>query len=134
MANAMARVQVDGSLFLVALPAAPKMRQSDDGSPAVQVFNSVTAEAMAVISLTEVSDGRAQVIKITVPESQVPQGAVPGTQVRPVGLVCSPWGTPGFNGQINTGLSYRAERIELHTAPAPASAGQAQPKGSEAQK
>lgn len=145
MANASARVQVDGSLYLVAVQQMPKMRQDGDG-PAAQVFNSVTGEAMAVISLTEVFEGRAQVIKITVPESQVPDGAVPGAVVRPVGLVCSPWGNAGFNGQVNTGLSYRAERIELlragaavpvavpASAAAAASAGESRAKGAEVNK
>lgn len=122
MANTMARVQVDGSLFMVAVPSTPKMRQGEDGT-VTQVFNSVTAEAMAVISLTEVFEGRAQVIKVTVPASQVAEGAQTGALVRPVGLVCSPWGMPGIGGQVNTGLSFRADRIELAAAsPVPSSA------------
>ncbi len=141
MATQMARVQVDGSLFMVAVPSTQKLRQNDDGSVS-EVFNSVTAEAVMVITLTEVFEGRAQVLKISVPASQVPESAVPGTVVRPVGLVCSPWGMPGFNGQVNTGLSYRAERIELVAAPAAAlagasagsSAGESRGKGAEAQK
>ncbi|MFI1096312.1 hypothetical protein [Streptomyces sp. NPDC020917] len=131
----MARVHVDGSLYLVAVSKAPKMRQDEKGN-AEQVFNSATGEAMSVISLTEVFEGRAQVIKISVPESQVPETAVPGTVVRPVGLVCSPWGMAGMGNQINTGLSYRAERIDLAAAsvpaPAPVTAGETRSK--EAQK
>jgi len=136
----MARVHVDGSLYLVAVSKTPKMRTDESGN-AEQVFNSATGEAMAVISLTEVFEGRAQVIKISVPASQVPETAVPGTVVRPVGLVCSPWGMAGMGSQINTGLSYRAERIDLAaTIPAPAApaaaatAGETRVKGSEASK
>jgi hypothetical protein len=108
-----ARVQVEGSQWMVAVQAMPKMRQPDDGKGVpVQVFNSTTGEAMSVISLVEMFQDRAQVIKITVPTSGVPEGLTAGAQVVPVGLICSPWANK-FGEQVNSGLSYRAESVGL---------------------
>ncbi len=108
-----ARVQVEGSQWMVAVAPMPKMRQPDDGKGApVQVFNSVTGEAMSVVSLVEMFEDRAQVIKITVPSSGIPEGLAAGALVVPVGLVCSPWANK-FGEQVNSGLSYRAEGLEL---------------------
>ncbi len=107
-----ARVQVDGAQWMVAVASAPKMRQSEDGKGApVQVFNSVTGEAMSVVSLVEMFADRAQVIKITIPTSGIPEGLANGTLVVPVGLVCSPWANR-FGEQINSGLSYRADALK----------------------
>ncbi len=108
-----ARVQVDGAQWMVAVAPAPKMRQPEDGKGVpVQAFNSVTGELMSVVSLVEMLGDRAQVIKITVPTSGIPEGLTTGALVVPVGLVCSPWANK-FGEQVSSGLSYRADALKI---------------------
>jgi hypothetical protein len=65
-----------------------------------------------IVNLVESLDGRAQVIKVTIPESGVPEGLAPGSAVKPLGMIASPWAN-SFGDQVNSGLSYRAEGLEV---------------------
>ncbi|NEA59405.1 hypothetical protein G3I60_35915 [Streptomyces sp. SID13666] len=113
MARAFAKVDTAGSLFMVAVVAVDKLKETAEGMPPERAFDRMSGEALSVVNLVETFEGRAQILKITVPESQLPKGMAPGSVVRPVGLVASPWGMPGMGGQVNVGLSYRAEGLEL---------------------
>ncbi|MFJ5025818.1 hypothetical protein ACIQAM_32895 [Streptomyces goshikiensis] len=57
-------------------------------------------------------DGRAEIMKITVPQSGLATGLKPGAMVRPVDLFATPWARI-FNGQLSDGVAYRAARLEL---------------------
>ncbi|MFC8831422.1 hypothetical protein ACFT9I_39495 [Streptomyces sp. NPDC057137] len=62
-------------------------------------------------------DGRAEVLKITVPETGLAAGLKPGVMVRPVELFATPWARI-FNGQLSDGVAYRAALLELVTVEA----------------
>ncbi|WP_316741018.1 hypothetical protein [Streptomyces sp. MK7] len=62
-------------------------------------------------------DGRAEALKITVPETGLAAGLKPGVMVRPVELFATPWARI-FNGRLSDGVAYRAARLELVAAEA----------------
>ena len=61
---------------------------------------------------------RAEAMKITVPETGLPNGLKPGVPVMPVELFATPWARI-FNGQLSDGIAYRAERLDLVGGAAP---------------
>ncbi len=65
----------------------------------------------------QMSEGRAEILKITVPESGLPAGLAPGVTVRPVDLIATPWARI-FNGSLSDGVAYRVTRLELVQIPA----------------
>ena len=119
MAKASVLVDTARSTYMVVMPPIEKM-QGDNDAPKVRAFDRETGEGLSVVTLAETFGDRAQVIKVTVPESQIPAGVMPGTQVRPMDMVASVWANKGFGDQVNSGLSYRAKSLEL--APVPAAA------------
>ncbi|MEV6314272.1 hypothetical protein [Streptomyces sp. NPDC051776] len=112
MAKASVLVNTDLSTYMVVMPPVDKMQGADD-APKVRAFDRETAEVLSVITLAETFKDRAQVIKVTVPESQIPEAITPGMQVRPVEMIASVWANKGFGDQVNSGLSYRAKALEL---------------------
>ncbi|MFF3848617.1 hypothetical protein [Streptomyces sp. NPDC002328] len=64
-------------------------------------------------------EDRAEALKITVPETGLPNGLKPGLPVMPVELFATPWARI-FNGQLSDGIAYRADRVDLVGGPAPA--------------
>ncbi|MFJ5593216.1 hypothetical protein ACIQCG_26130 [Streptomyces noursei] len=87
-----------------------------------------TGEVLKTVSLLEMLNGSADVLKVTVPASQVPEDLELGTNVRPVGLVAIPWVQSRGNGQLSEGIAYRAAAIERcapASAPTPAPASSA---------
>ncbi|MCZ4117799.1 hypothetical protein [Streptomyces sp. H39-S7] len=113
MARAFAKVDTAGSMFMVAVAAVDKLKDTAEGMPPERAFDRMSGEALSVVNLVEMFDGRAQILKITVPASQIPDKLAPGAVVRPMGLIASPWGMAGMGGAVNVGLSYRAEGLEL---------------------
>ncbi|OKI49090.1 SCO3933 family regulatory protein [Streptomyces sp. MJM1172] len=71
-----------------------------------------TGESLYTVTVMLMEDGRAEVLKITVPQSGLTAGLKPGTMVRPVDLFATPWARI-FNGQLSDGVAYRAARLEL---------------------
>ena len=57
-------------------------------------------------------EGRAEIMKITVAKSGLPDGLKPGVSVRPVDLFATPWARI-FNGQLSDGVAYRTASLEL---------------------
>jgi hypothetical protein len=76
-----------------------------------------TGESLYTVTVMLMEDGRAEVLKITVPESGLAAGLKPGVMVRPVELFATPWARI-FNGQLSDGIAYRATRLELIAAEA----------------
>ncbi|GGO86498.1 SCO3933 family regulatory protein [Wenjunlia tyrosinilytica] len=109
MAKPFARVDVSESLFMIATLPVPKVKNQETGEVAT---DRATGAAMYIVNLLETSGGQAQVLKITVAEPGLPEGLAPGMTVRPVKLIASPWANV-FGDQVNSGLSYRAEGLEL---------------------
>ncbi|MEW2083929.1 MULTISPECIES: hypothetical protein [unclassified Streptomyces] len=77
-----------------------------------------TGVKLYTITLFFMEDERAEALKITVPETGLPNGLRPGVPVMPVELFATPWARI-FNGQLSDGIAYRAASLEL-TAPAAA--------------
>ncbi|MFJ7193612.1 SCO3933 family regulatory protein [Streptomyces bacillaris] len=71
-----------------------------------------TGESLYTVTVMLMEDGRAEIMKITVPESGLAAGLKPGAVVRPVELFATPWARI-FNGQLSDGVAYRAARLEL---------------------
>ncbi|MFE0858223.1 SCO3933 family regulatory protein [Streptomyces mutabilis] len=76
-----------------------------------------TGQSLYTVTVMLMEDGRAEVLKITVPESGLAAGLKPGVMVRPVELFATPWARI-FNGQLSDGVAYRAARLELVAAEA----------------
>lgn len=107
---AMSPIQKDirQSSFLLVTPAAPKVRDPQTGEVAT---HRETGETLYTVGVVEMQDGRADVLKITIPESGLPKGLTQGAPVRPVKLIALPWARI-FNGQLSDGIAYRADALE----------------------
>ncbi|MGA5584408.1 hypothetical protein ACPCIY_25355 [Streptomyces thermodiastaticus] len=71
-----------------------------------------TGAKLFTVTLFFMEDDRAEAMKITVPETGLPNGLKPGMPVMPVELFATPWARI-FNGQLSDGIAYRAERLDL---------------------
>ncbi|BBB00176.1 putative replication activator protein [Actinacidiphila reveromycinica] len=76
-----------------------------------------TGASLYTVTVMLMQDGRAEVLKITVPETGLAAGLKPGVMVRPMELFATPW-VRIFNGQVSDGVAYRAARLELVTVEA----------------
>jgi hypothetical protein len=76
-----------------------------------------TGASLYTVTVMLWEDGRAEVLKITIPETGLEAGLKPGAMVRPVELFATPWARI-FNGQLSDGIAYRATRLELVAAEA----------------
>ncbi|WP_435885717.1 SCO3933 family regulatory protein [Streptomyces subrutilus] len=71
-----------------------------------------TGDSLYTVTVMLMEDGRAEIMKITVPQPGLVAGLKPGAMVRPVDLFATPWARI-FNGQLSDGVAYRAARLEL---------------------
>ncbi|MFE7129753.1 hypothetical protein ACFVIM_02735 [Streptomyces sp. NPDC057638] len=101
-------MDITASSFMVVTPSAPKIKNQETGEIAT---HRETGETLHTISVVEMADGRADVLKLTIRATGVPEGLAPGTPVRPVGLVAIPWARL-FNGQLSDGVAYRADALK----------------------
>ncbi|ONK12600.1 hypothetical protein [Streptomyces sp. MP131-18] len=99
---------ISQSSCLLVTPAAPKVKDPQTGEIAT---HRETGETLYTVGVVEMLAGRADVLKITVPESGLSDGLAQGAPVRPVGLIALPWARI-FNGQLSDGIAYRAEAVE----------------------
>ncbi|MGW2366891.1 SCO3933 family regulatory protein [Streptomyces sp. NPDC001667] len=90
------------------LPA-PKIKDPATGEIAT---DRDSGESLYTVTVMLMEDGRADVMKITVPASGLPEGLQPGRALRPVDLVATPWARI-FNGSLSDGVAYRASSLEL---------------------
>lgn len=107
-------VATRNKVYMLALLTEPKIN-GQTGEPATDY---TTGELLLLVSVLQTSEGKAEVVKMAVPESGVPEGLAVGTYVRPVGLVATPWARVNNNGQLAEGIAYRATAIEVSSAPA----------------
>ncbi|MDH6434808.1 hypothetical protein M2158_003285 [Streptomyces sp. SAI-144] len=97
------------------LPSAVCIAGTD---PALKIKDQQTGEVATdretgyTVTVMLMEEGRAEVLKITVPETGLAAGLKPGAMVRPVELFATPWARI-FNGQLSDGVAYRAARLEL---------------------
>ncbi|MGW6459000.1 SCO3933 family regulatory protein [Streptomyces sp. NPDC055078] len=71
-----------------------------------------TGAKLYTVTLFFMEDDRAEALKITVPETGLPNGLKPGMPVMPVELFATPWARI-FNGSLSDGVAYRADRLDL---------------------
>ncbi|MEU8454883.1 SCO3933 family regulatory protein [Streptomyces griseoaurantiacus] len=115
----MARIRVGllpSSSFMVGTLPVPKYADAEKTKFAV---DRETGEKLYTITLFFMEDDRAEALKVSVPESGLPNGLKPGVPVMPVELFATPWARM-FNGQLSDGVAYRAERVDLIGGLAPA--------------
>ncbi|GAA2579159.1 MULTISPECIES: SCO3933 family regulatory protein [Streptomyces] len=113
----MARIPVlvkPTDIYITGTGNTPKIKNPETGEIAT---DRDTGEVLHTVTVMQMSDGRAEILKITVPESGVPAGLLPGVMVRPVDLIATPWARI-FNGSLSDGVAYRVTRLELVQAPA----------------
>lgn len=114
----MARIRVGllpSASFMVGNLPVPKYADAEKTQFAV---DRETGAKLFVVTLFFMEDDRAEAMKITVPETGLPNGLKPGTPVMPVELFATPWARI-FNGQLSDGIAYRAERLDLVGGAAP---------------
>ncbi|WP_326597867.1 SCO3933 family regulatory protein [Streptomyces sp. NBC_01803] len=99
---------ISQSTFLLVTPAAPKIKDPQTGEVAT---HRDTGETLYTVGVVEMLDGRADVLKITIPQSGLAEGLAQSAAVRPVRLVALPWARI-FNGQLSDGVAYRADALE----------------------
>ncbi|NED34862.1 hypothetical protein [Streptomyces sp. SID8499] len=117
----MARIRVGllpSASFIVGTLPVPKYADAEKTQFAV---DRETGAKLCTITLFFMEEDRAEAMKITVPETGLPDGLKPGVPVMPVELFATPWARI-FNGQLSDGIAYRADRLDLL---APASAADA---------
>ncbi|MEU9603997.1 hypothetical protein [Streptomyces sp. NPDC048057] len=108
----MARIRVGllpTSAFMVGTLPVPKYADQEKTQFAV---DRETGAKLYTITLFFMEEDRADAMKITVPETGLPNGLKPGLPVRPVELFATPWARI-FNGQLSDGIAYRVDRLDL---------------------
>lgn len=115
---AMTRIRVGllpSTVFMAGTEATLKIK---DPQTAEIATDRETGEHLYTVTGMLMEDGRAEVLKITVAESGIPQGLKPGVMLRPLELFATPWARV-FNGSLSDGVAYRAGRLELVAPVAP---------------
>ncbi|PIM70508.1 hypothetical protein CTU88_18225 [Streptomyces sp. JV178] len=108
----MARIRVGllpTASFMVGTLPVPKYADAEKTQFAV---DRETGAKLMTITLFFMEEDRAEALKITVPETGLPNGLKPGLPVMPVELFATPWARI-FNGQLSDGIAYRADRLDL---------------------
>ncbi|MFE9699466.1 hypothetical protein [Streptomyces sp. NPDC006270] len=100
--------------YITGTGGAPKIKNPETGEIAT---DRDTGETLYTVTVMQMSEGRAEMLKITVPESGLPAGLAPGVMVRPVDLIATPWARI-FNGSLSDGVAYRVTRLKLVQIPA----------------
>ncbi|MEU5326316.1 SCO3933 family regulatory protein [Streptomyces parvus] len=100
--------------YITGTGGAPKIKNPETGEIAT---DRDTGETLYTVTVMQMSEGRAEILKITVPGSGLPAGLAPGVMVRPVDLIATPWARI-FNGGLSDGVAYRVTRLELVQIPA----------------
>ncbi|MEV6212724.1 hypothetical protein [Kitasatospora sp. NPDC051914] len=121
MARITIRPDLTGTTHMVAVPPVPKFADAATGQVAT---DRETGASLYTVQLLETFEATAQLIKVTVPETGLDAGLVPGAIVRPVGLTATPWANL-FNGQVQSGVAYRAASLVPVVPAAAASAPKA---------
>ncbi|WKU45939.1 hypothetical protein Q3V23_18780 [Streptomyces sp. VNUA116] len=109
---AMTRIRVGllpSAVLMAGTMPAPKIKDPETGEIAT---DRDTGESLYTVTAMLIEDGRAEMMKVTVPQSGIPDGIQPGRPLRPVDLFATPWARV-FNGNLSDGVAYRASALEL---------------------
>ncbi|MGO1020302.1 hypothetical protein ACTOXX_06960 [Streptomyces rubiginosohelvolus] len=114
MARTFIRVHVlDSTNVMVGTPSVPKWKDQENG---VRSVDFETGAPLCTLTLFVMEGDRAEALKVSVPQTGLPNGLHPGRFVRPVDLFASPWARI-FNDQLQEGVAYRCAALELVAAP-----------------
>ncbi|MEU3988054.1 SCO3933 family regulatory protein [Streptomyces platensis] len=110
MARTSIRVGMTDETQLMAggLPVA-KWTDQEKGERAV---DRETGSPLYTVMIFLMEGERAEALKVTVPQKGLPDGLKPGMPIRTVDLMANPWANL-FNGQVSSGVAYRARALEL---------------------
>ncbi|WP_079152432.1 hypothetical protein [Streptomyces sp. RTd22] len=109
---AMTRIRVGllpSTMFIAGTAPVPKIKDPETG---VLATDRDTGETLHTLTVFLMEEGRAEQMKLTVPESGLPDSLQPGTPVQVTELFATPWARI-FNGQLSEGVAYRAAKVEL---------------------
>ncbi|MGW0094182.1 SCO3933 family regulatory protein [Streptomyces sp. NPDC003328] len=101
------KIDLSSAVVFVATAPEPKMVNKKTGERAV---DRETGASLSSVGLLISDEGEGNLYQVTVPETGLPEGLVPGTPVRVVGLKARDWENE-FNGQKRHGISFRAVAI-----------------------
>ncbi|MDH6585912.1 hypothetical protein M2161_005018 [Streptomyces sp. SAI-133] len=101
------KIDTSTALVFVATAPAPKVVNKQTGERAV---DRETGAGLSTVGLLISDEGEGNLYQVTVPETGLPEGLVPGALVRVVGLRARDWENE-FNGQKRHGISFRAVAI-----------------------
>ncbi|WFB08345.1 hypothetical protein LRS74_15745 [Streptomyces sp. LX-29] len=113
---AMTRIRVGllpSTQFIVGTLPVPKVKDPETGELAT---DRETGETLFTLTVFLMEEGRAEQMKITVPQSGLVDGLRQGLPVRLMELFALPWARI-FNGQLSDGVAYRVSRLELAGLP-----------------
>ncbi|MEU1656043.1 hypothetical protein ABZ527_07785 [Streptomyces griseofuscus] len=101
--------KIDLSTAVVFVATAPevKMANKKTGERAV---DRETGASLSTVGLLISDEGEGNLYQVTVPETGLPEGLVPGMPVKVVGLKARDWENE-FNGQKRHGIAFRAVAI-----------------------
>ncbi|MFB6809823.1 hypothetical protein [Streptomyces sp. NPDC056387] len=100
-------VDTSAAMVMVAQPPAAKVKDRRTGEIAT---DPETGVRMMTVDVLFASNGEAEVLSVTVPETGITGELVMGTPVGLTGLVARPWENE-FNGQKRHGISFRAVAV-----------------------
>ena len=101
------KIDLSTAVVFVATAPVPKLVNQKTGERAM---DRETGAGLSTVGLLVSDEGEGNLYQVTVPETGIPEGLVPGMPVRVVGLKARDWENE-FNGQKRHGISFRAVAI-----------------------
>ena len=105
----MASFKIDLSTAVVFVATEPQVKLVNRRTGEVAT-DSETGARLMTVGLLISDEGQGNLYQVTVPETGIPEGLVPGTPVAVTGLRAREWENE-FNGQKRHGLSFRAVAV-----------------------
>ncbi|UNS99239.1 hypothetical protein MMF93_24360 [Streptomyces tubbatahanensis] len=101
------KIDLSTATVFVATAPEPKMVNKKTGERAT---DRDTGAGLSTVGLLVSDEGEGNLYQVTVPETGLQEGLVPGTPVSVVGLKARDWENE-FNGQKRHGIAFRAVAI-----------------------
>ncbi|MFF7330478.1 hypothetical protein [Streptomyces sp. NPDC008150] len=101
------KIDLSSATVFVATAPVPKLKDQKTGERAVDFE---TGAGLSTVGLLIADDGEANLYKVTVPETGLPDGLTVGVPVTVVGLKARDWENT-FNGKPGHGIAFRAAAI-----------------------
>ncbi|WP_019066562.1 SCO3933 family regulatory protein [Streptomyces hokutonensis] len=101
------KIDVSTAMVFVATAPTPKLANKQTGERAM---DRETGAGLSTVGLLISDEGEGNLYQVTIPETGIPEGLMPGTPVRVIGLKARDWENE-FNGQKRHGISFRAVAV-----------------------